>query len=315
VRAMQLLLAGLLHCSACPAKIGPSLLPIVVRRGPDALLIEVRTKDKKGRHAPKTLQRPVSEALERSLARVGKAFYGKKAASDPLSLVDGYGAELDPAMNALDAWMGAAKLCIGSHTQLNVLVEPAEVTSLVLPSVPFVGIPLAPAIETLDCDARQCHWTWERLAPGSKADEWEQVGFEREYCPSDDDVSSRLRVRARPPAASSDEAALSFLACVAEAAAAVEYAPPRRLLARRVRAMPRLRAGGGCRVLSYNLLADCYSRNWDAAGSVHAYCSPHLTLASRRMPRLLEEVLAFSPDVVLLQVILPTLTLTLPTPS
>ena len=55
------------------------------------------------------------------------------------------------------------------------------------------------------------------------------------------------------------------------------------------------------RVLSYNLLADCYSRFWDEAGSVHAYCSPRLTRPEWRMARLLEEVLAFAPDVVLLQ--------------
>ena len=56
------------------------------------------------------------------------------------------------------------------------------------------------------------------------------------------------------------------------------------------------------RVLSYNLLADCYSRRWDEAGSVHAYCSPRLARAECRMSRLLDEVLAYSPDVALLQV-------------
>ena len=55
------------------------------------------------------------------------------------------------------------------------------------------------------------------------------------------------------------------------------------------------------RVLSYNVLADCYSRHWDDRGSLHEYCPPRLTRAERRMPRLLEEVLAFRADVVLLQ--------------
>ena len=54
-------------------------------------------------------------------------------------------------------------------------------------------------------------------------------------------------------------------------------------------------------MLSYNLLADCFSRHWNDAGSVHSYCAPQLTRPAHRVPRLLGEVLAFSPDVVLLQ--------------
>ena len=51
------------------------------------------------------------------------------------------------------------------------------------------------------------------------------------------------------------------------------------------------------RVLSYNLLADSYSRNWDTRGSVHSYCDPRHTRGARRMPRLLAEVLAYAPHV------------------
>jgi hypothetical protein len=53
-----------------------------------------------------------------------------------------------------------------------------------------------------------------------------------------------------------------------------------------------LRGGGGggrgrrFRVLSYNVLADCYSRHWDEAGSVHSYCSQALTRGAHRMPRI-----------------------------
>ena len=61
------------------------------------------------------------------------------------------------------------------------------------------------------------------------------------------------------------------------------------------------RGGGAFRVLSYNVLADCYSRHWDQPGSIHSYCAKALTRPAHRMPRLLGEVLAFAPDLVLLQ--------------
>lgn len=275
-------------------------LPIVVRRAGDALLIEVRHEDQ----PPKILQRPVTEVLSSSLRRVGKAFVkksGKQNHPEPCFLFDSHGFELDPSMSALEAWLSAAQLRIGSR-ELDVLCEPAEVLSLSLSTVPLVGVPLMPFVKTRDCDERHCQWTWERLPPNSiDGNAWQQVAFGREYVPSKADVGSRLRVRAKPPAPGRDEAALSFLAREAEAVEAVTLAPPRRLLGRRVSAMQNPRRADGFRVLSYNLLADCYSRHWDGRGSVHSYCSPQVTRAEWRMPRLLEEVLAFEPDIVLLQ--------------
>ena len=295
---------------AAPALHPITPLPIVVRRADDALLIEVRIKPG---HSPKILQRPATEVLASSLGRVGKAFLPPKQRGkahdkqpEPCFLLNSHGDALDPSMTALDAWLGAAQFRIG-RVRHKVLCEPAEVVSLLLPSIPLVGVPLTPYVETRDCDAQQCHWRWERRPSGcSSAHEWQQVGCEREYQPSDADIGARLRVTAAPPLTGGDDvphdddASLSFLARVAEAAEPVMPAPPRRLLARRVNAMRRRR--GECfRVLSYNLLADCYSRHWDEPGSVHDYCSPSLTRPECRMARLLEEVLAFAPDVVMLQ--------------
>jgi hypothetical protein len=149
----------------------------------------------------------------------------------------------------------------------------------------------------------------------------------REYQPSDEDDGARVRVRAVPPAAGSAISVLELLSCVTEAAAPVEAPPPRPLLAHRVAAMRPVhrsggslgqavqamggaracgegearRGGGAFRVLSYNVLADCYSRHWDQPGSIHSYCAKALTRPAHRMPRLLGEVLAFAPDLVLLQ--------------
>ena len=339
----------------------PTLHPIIVRRAATGdLLIKVHVAGQ----PVKTLQRPAADTLARSLDRVSRSFAARKKKgthrkSELCFLFDARGAELDPSMSALQAWSCAARLHVGvgggangggrgggggggeglgsrgdgdggsgETASLDVLFEPAEVVSLVLPAVvPFIGVPLTPSIETLGCDVRECRWVWERLPPGSAADSWQHVGSGREYQPSDDDDGARVRVRAVPPASGSAISAVELLSCVTEAAAPVEAPPPRPLLAHRVAAMRPMhrsvgslgqaahamgeapgggegearRGGGAFRVLSYNVLADCYSRHWDQPGSIHSYCSKTLTRPAHRMPRLLGEVLAFAPDLVLLQ--------------
>ena len=297
-----------LHPASFLVAVLATLQPVIVRRAAplagDELLIKVHLAGQ----PVKTLQRPAAETLARSLSRISRAFAppkGRRAKGahvdpEPCHLLDARGAELDPSMSAGQAWSGAARLHVGASS-LDVLFEPAEVVSLALPTVvPFVGVPLTPTVETVGCDARECRWEWERLSPGAPADCWQLVGSRREYQPTDADDGARVRVRAVPPAPGRARAALHLLAAVAEATAPVEAPPPRRLLASRVRAMGAVPAGA-LRVLSYNVLADCYSRHWDRPGSIHSYCAPRLTRAAHRMPRLLGEVLAFAPDLVLLQ--------------
>ena len=183
----------------------PTLHPIIVRRAATGdLLIKVHVAGQ----PVKTLQRPAEDTLARTLDRVSRSFAARKkkgthGKSELCFLFDARGAELDPSMSALQAWSGAARLRVGvmggngggrgggeelgsggngdengrETAILDVLFEPAEVMSLVLPAVvPFIGVPLTPSIETLGCDVRECRWMWERLRPGSAADGWEHVG-------------------------------------------------------------------------------------------------------------------------------------------
>ena len=190
----------------------PTLHPIIVRRAASGdLLIKIHVAGQ----PVKTLQRPAADTLARSLDRVSRSFAARKkkgthGRSRLCFLFDARGADLDPSMSALQAWSCAARLRIsvggggsggsggsgggggggeglgsggngdgngGETATLDVLFEPAEVTSLVLPAVvPFIGVPLTPSIETLGCDVCECRWMWERLRPGSAADAWQHVG-------------------------------------------------------------------------------------------------------------------------------------------
>ena len=200
----------LLHPGCFLVALLPTLHPIVVRRAATGdLLIKVHVAGQ----PVKTLQRPAADTLARSLDRVSRSFAARKkkgthGKSELCFLFDARGAELDPSMSALQAWSCAARLHVGvggggngggrgggggggeglgggggcdggsgETASLDVLFEPAEVVSLVLPAVvPFIGVPLTPSIETLGCDPRECRWMWERLRPGSAADGWQHVG-------------------------------------------------------------------------------------------------------------------------------------------
>ena len=283
--------------------------PVIVRRAADSLLIEVRLA---GQQQPRTLQRPATEELQRSLTRLGSTFgtskRGKQKKGQPIeapleaSLHDSSGAVIDPTTPACEAWSSAVSLQVGP-TVLDILFEPGEVSLLLMPTTPLVGVPMLPYVETRACDADQLKWLWERLP--AQSDKWEAVGCAREYVPTSADTGAQLRVCVEPPlpASAESEAALAILGIVTEAAGLVKAPVPRRLLRGRVEAMnPSASVDDGrFRVLSYNLLADCYSRHWDEPGSVHSYCAPVLTKGAYRMARLLEEVLAFSPDILCLQ--------------
>ena len=192
----------------------PTLHPIIVRRAATGdLLIKIHVAGQ----PVKTLQRPAADTLARSLKRVSQSFAARRKKGthgnpEPCFLFDARGVELDPSMSALQAWSCAARLRFGVGSggnggelaTLDVLFEPAEVVSLVLPAVvPFIGVPLTPSIETVGCDVRECGWVWERLRPGSAADGWQRIGCGRAYQPSDDDDGAQLRVRAVPPASGS----------------------------------------------------------------------------------------------------------------
>jgi len=80
----------------------------------------------------------------------------------------------------------------------------------------------------------------------------------------------------------------------------VLVAPDRPVLARRARCLGG-DSGERLRLMSYNLMAQTYSRNWNEPGGIHSYCAPELTSPASRLPRQYEEVAALAPDVLAMQ--------------
>ena len=210
-----------------------------------------------------------------------------------------------PSSTALDAWSTAATLSVGADTQLAVFLSRPRCASC-SSGDSSRWHPNAAIGHNRCCEPSGCSWLWERQESTEAG--WEVCGTEAEYQPVAADEGALLRVRAEPPAPSTAatdearEAALSLLGRVTEAVSAVELPPTRTQHQQRIASMASSSSSSSSfRLLSYNLLADSYSRNWDGPHSIHSYCSPTLTKASRRMPKLLHEVLSFRPDVICLQ--------------
>ena len=302
------------------------LLPAcIVRTTLDKLEIELTLAARR-----RTLSRPPAEQLERSLFRLASAAGGKKGAPPlPTRLLDAADVPLAPTLRAIDAWADAATLEVGDDARFAVLFDPPEVHQLELPCEPLVGIPLLPRVACRCCEPGEVDMRWERRPVGSDA-EWQTVARGTSYVPVEADAGLELRVTATPPRPPSLVAAATPLATDGEAVASsttedgpatppclerlcrsLELAPvavplPRPQLASRVAALDgaaRARdTDGRFRVLSYNMLADAHRRRWDDPGDgIHLYCDPSLTVAARRMPRLLAELLAYDADVLCLQ--------------
>ena len=231
------------------------------------------------------LLRPAFEPVARSLFRLSpkpkrEKRKGKAAAEEPTTageavLEDGAGQTLDPATPTAAAWRAAAWLMLGG-ARLRVLFDPPVVESLSLPALPLVGVPMTPAVASRHCDAAACQFVWERRPPaaeegGARADgaerpsEWQAVGRERVYVPSPSDLGALLRVRVEPPEPDGtplgDGPWSPLLGAGASAEGAVEQPPARQLLGGRVGALgARVAAPSAIRVLTYNLMADSYSR-------------------------------------------------------
>ena len=311
-------------CGMIPIATAAAMTPVVVRSTQSQLQI---TFWPRGASAPRTLLRPLTENLDRSLIRLSAATVSKRAAkaakqdsageiTAECSLSNAEGKLILSSTPVQQAWADAAWLDIGVLERRPVHFDPPEIEALSLTAAPLIGISLLPFVATLNCDADQCTFVWTRH---DDAGESVVVCTARSYIPTDADMDAVLRVRAEPPAPmftpklspQESEAmaasAAAVLGRVAEAVGRVERPPVRRLLSERVAALDAARAGRasstreGFRLLSYNLMAATYSRHWDEPGSVHSYCSPVLTRSAHRMPRLLDEVRLFDADLVCLQ--------------
>lgn len=281
----------------------------------------------------RNLNRPKDEALEKPLARikasvlpndkkqkrkkgqqgdVSQAQQELQQQLDALTVAlyeDEAGTrQIDSSTSNVDAWPSARLLRVGQDL-FEILVNPPIVESISLPGFPMVGYPVLPVYSLAFADEDACAWRWLRRrssgdagassGAGATAAEWEDTGC-REVCytPTPTDEGCSLRVECIParggPAAASGEP-------LSADAGPVRPGPELPAARSRHLAPPAPVAAPGFRVMSYNILADQYAGTAYAQKVLFNYCPSKLLDNNYRRQLVLEEVLAYQPDVLCLQ--------------
>ena len=210
--------------------------------------------------------------------------------SNLAQLLEGDGVTaVDGGMPNEEAWAPGRVLVVGEE-RLSVRVNEPIIGAPQVEGNPIVGCPLAPLAVAEFCELGEGAWRWERLRAGEV--EWSVVGREHVYVPGEADVGAALRVSCAPPGA-------ALLTQPGTTLPPVAPGPDRAPHARRLAGAFAARASGGAlRVMTYNVLADAYSKFW---GTLHWYCPEDKLVRGYRLPLLAREVLDFHPDVVSLQ--------------
>lgn len=232
----------------------------------------------------RTLQRTATEPLAKSLGRLaGKAKKGKTKGAPPAPppvpprLLDAAGAEISPDTPARDAWAAARALELDG-ARLPVRVNPPSITALACYGEPTVGVELLAACALKNAAPADAAYRW--YVDGAA------VGDGDAYTPAA--AGGALRVEARVGDDDPIFADLGF----------VVFAAPRPEHAARLAALGPPRPGE-VRVLTYNVLADAFRHTWDAG--IHTHCAAPLTVAGRRAPIAVAEVLSYGPSIACLQ--------------
>ena len=202
--------------------------------------------------------------------------------SDGVTAVDG-------GVSNEEAFAPGRVLAVGNE-RLEVRVNEPVIGAPLVEGGPIVGCPLAPQAVAEFCEVDEGKWLWERQ--GSGEDGWRTVGREMRYVPQEEDVGAILRVTCVAPGA-------TLVLHEGTVLPPVVPSPDRAPHARRLSGAFSGRAPAGMlRVMSYNVLADAYSKFW---GTLHWYCPEEKLARGYRLPLLAKEVLDFWPDVVSLQ--------------
>ena len=141
-------------CGMIPIATAAAMTPVVVRSTQSQLQI---TFWPRGASAPRTLLRPLTENLDRSLIRLSAATVSKRAAkaakqdsageiTAECSLSNAEGKLILSSTPVQQAWADAAWLDIGVLERRPVHFDPPEIEALSLTAAPLIGIPLLPFV-------------------------------------------------------------------------------------------------------------------------------------------------------------------------
>ena len=208
-----------------------------------------------------------------------------------------------------DAWKDGSTLKIGSEAFF-VEVNPPTVLSLSLPDNIMSGFPVMPFLSLEFADKQHCSYTWYKSTNHSEEQassipaspnevfSWEEVGNGFLYTPTLLDVGCYLKMACVPGNASRVSDGKTEMTSSVTVAAGPGFCP---FDARHMYTKKQTADSSTFRVVSYNILADTYSKDDFAQTVLYPYCPPYALDISYRQQLLLKEIPGYNADLICLQ--------------
>ena len=219
------------------------------------------------------------------------------------------GEQVCPSLANYHAWKDGSTLKIGSQS-FRVQVNPPSILSLTLPDNIMSDFPVMPSLNLEFADKQYCIYTWYKSTNHSEEQassvpptacevlNWEKVGSEFLYTPSIVDVGCFLKLTCAAGNESRVSELTSDVTSSVTVAAGPGYCP---FDARHMYTKKPTADNHTFRVVSYNILADTYSKDEFAQTMLFPYCPPYALDISYRQQLLLKEILGYRADVICLQ--------------
>ena len=216
---------------------------------------------------------------------------------------------VDSSLTNETAWRDGATLKIGSET-FTVEVNPPTVTALSLPDNIMSGFPVIPFLQLEFGEKQYCRYKWYKSTNNSDEQassvptspneilDWEEVGSDFLYTPSMLDVGCYLKLTCTPGNARRVSNVASQMTSSVTVAAGPGFCP---FDARHMYTKKETADHNTFRVMSYNILADTYSKDEFAQKILYPYCPPYALDISYRQQLLLKEIPGYNADLICLQ--------------
>lgn len=216
------------------------------------------------------------------------------------------GEEVPETVLNAEAWQDGSVLQVGD-VKYSVQRNAPTFTTAELPVSLLAGFPVCPKLEVEFGNVQDCEFTWFREncphtrseAPGEASDQdsgWTQVGCERVYIPSNQDISFRLKLSCTPKDGSRSGPAKELVSV-----GAVEAGPGVCLFDNRHAFTAKIMDWPTVRVVSYNILADIYAQTDLSKTVLYPYCAPYALQLDYRQNLIKKELAGYNSDIICLQ--------------
>ncbi|XP_065346967.1 2',5'-phosphodiesterase 12 [Cloeon dipterum] len=248
----------------------------------------------------------VQANLDKTLAKKKKKKKGKdEEAEDPCVKVefkvDGESADNDANCKEL---LSSSKMTMHIlDSSYKIVVNAPVVTSMALPECMLAGFPVYPSkLEVEFAERKDCHFTWFRSAKPVQQDKvcdsvkFEEVASGFSYTPSAEDVGYAIKLRCEPVRGHLKGPALEFVS-----KGIVSAGPGHCPFHTRHSFTQDFLSGPNFRIMSYNILADCYADSDYSREVLFPYCPPYALAIDYRKQLLAKEISGYKSDLIFLQ--------------